>query len=280
MGIFLLSDLHINHNLNTVYSPRGFSSVKEANESIIRNWNNTVSPEDTVIVVGDFIMGSDMEYVEEVLDRLNGYIIVVIGNHDSDAKLKIYRKSPKVIDVVDIKQITYRGRKFYISHYPTQVSNFDDTPKKAIVNICGHTHSPEKFCENNPYMYNVACDAHNCTPVNLDQIYEEVEAKIAEEAVKAKKKRKRKVRTANVKELYHLKREKTEYYFGRFRGTKVEIIDVVCIGLEGVLDFFNKHLQDATIVSATEAKCPKFDYPDGTTVETTYKAEKVGRIYG
>ena len=29
-------------------------------------------------------------------------------------------------------------------------------------------------------MYNVACDAHNCTPVSLDQIVDEITAKAKE----------------------------------------------------------------------------------------------------
>lgn len=177
---YLTADLHINHDYEAVYGPRGFKSIQESNETIIRNWTNTVTEEDTVIVVGDFIMGADMEYLEYVLSILPGHIILVIGNHETEYKLQIYRNPKWNIEVVDIKRITHKGRKFYISHYPTLTANFNDTPATAIVNIFGHTHSKEKFFEGCPYMYNVAVDAHNCTPVDLDQAVEEIEDRIKE----------------------------------------------------------------------------------------------------
>ena len=49
--------------------------------------------------------------------------------------------------------------------------------KKRILNLFGHTHSKEKFYQDNPTMYNVALDAHNNTPVSIDQIIEDIKAK-------------------------------------------------------------------------------------------------------
>ena len=178
--IYLTADSHINHDLERVYGPRGFKSIRESDETIIQNWINTVSEEDTVIVTGDFIMGADFDYVRYVVNILPGKIILVKGNHDSDAKLQIYQKFVGKIEVLDIKRLTYRDMNFYISHYPTITANFNDTSKTRVVNIFGHTHSTEKFYEGNPYMYNVACDAHNCTPVSLDQIVDEITAKAKE----------------------------------------------------------------------------------------------------
>ena len=45
------------------------------------------------------------------------------------------------------------------------------------INLFGHTHSKDHFYEDTPYMYNVAMDAHNCIPVPLDQIIEEIKEK-------------------------------------------------------------------------------------------------------
>ena len=61
----------------------------------------------------------------------------------------------------------------------TLTSNLDGgcSLKQRILNLFGHTHSKEKFYQDNPTMYNVALDAHNNTPVSIDQIIEDIKAK-------------------------------------------------------------------------------------------------------
>ena len=42
------------------------------------------------------------------------------------------------------------------------------------LNLYGHTHQKTCFYEDRPYMYNVACDAHDCTPVSIEDIYNDI----------------------------------------------------------------------------------------------------------
>ena len=174
--IYFISDTHFNHDKGFIYEPRKFDSMPEMNERLIANWNKVVSPDDTVYVVGDFFLGADMDYVLNTLKRLNGNIILVRGNHDSDAKIRLYEQTGKILDIVWATQITYKKRNFFICHYPTMTANFGDkkNPDKVIINIFGHTHSPDKFYEGMANMYNVACDAHDCTPVSIEEIYSDV----------------------------------------------------------------------------------------------------------
>ena len=178
--IYFISDTHFNHDREFIWGPRGFKSVKESNDTIIDNWNKTVSYGDDVYVVGDFFLGKDNQYVKETLPKLNGKIHLIIGNHDTPAKLKIYAAAKNVVEIVWATQIEYNGRKFYVSHYPTNTSNLESSPERAVCNIFGHTHSKEKFYEDSPYMYNVACDAQNSTPVSIEQITKEIDDKIKE----------------------------------------------------------------------------------------------------
>ena len=46
MEIYLTSDLHLGHDKDFIYKPRGFNSVDEANESIISNWNSIINEDD------------------------------------------------------------------------------------------------------------------------------------------------------------------------------------------------------------------------------------------
>ena len=52
MAIFLTSDLHFNHDREFVWKVRGFTSVQEMNETIVKNWNSVVNPDDDVYVLG------------------------------------------------------------------------------------------------------------------------------------------------------------------------------------------------------------------------------------
>ena len=52
--IFYTADLHLGHANIIKYCNRPFKDVDQMNETLIRNWNSRVKPEDTVIHNGDF----------------------------------------------------------------------------------------------------------------------------------------------------------------------------------------------------------------------------------
>lgn len=179
MSIYFIADTHFNHDREFIWGPRGFKSIQEMNEAIITNWNNTVKSGDTVYVLGDFFLGEDFDYIKETINNLNGDIWLVRGNHDTNAKLELYHSlSPKILYAGLSYLMDYRDMHFYLSHYPTLTANLHDTRETAIFNIHGHTHSKQRFYEDRPYMYNVACDANSCTPVSFDQIISDIDAEI------------------------------------------------------------------------------------------------------
>ena len=94
------------------------------------------------------------------------------------ANMEIYKNLG--IDMKWADVVEYKGRQFYLSHYPTLTADLNSNPKTAIFNLFGHTHSPKKFYEERPYMYNVAVDAHNNSPVSIDNIYKDIMNKINE----------------------------------------------------------------------------------------------------
>ena len=52
--IYYIADCHFFHGaLNEKMDKRGFSSVEEMNEYMIKKWNDKVTNSDTVIVIGD-----------------------------------------------------------------------------------------------------------------------------------------------------------------------------------------------------------------------------------
>lgn len=80
---WIVADLHFNHKNILAYENRPFASVEEMNEQIIRRWNNKVSKEDTVYILGDFTLSRRMDVIEQFCRALNGNKVLVMGNHDT-----------------------------------------------------------------------------------------------------------------------------------------------------------------------------------------------------
>ena len=179
-NIFFTSDTHFNHNREFVYGPRGFKCVQEMNGALIKNWNETVGKDDDIYVLGDFFLGTDYDYINEVLDKLNGRIHLVVGNHDTPSKITWYTNWNNIVEIADALRIRYKKREFFLCHYPVLTASLEQDPKRAVINLFGHTHSKDKFYEDRPYMYNVAVDANNNRPVSIDEIVAAFNAKVEE----------------------------------------------------------------------------------------------------
>ncbi len=182
--IYLTSDLHFGHNKEFIYKPRGFSSIEEHDQTIIKNWNTVVKDDDDVIILGDLMLMDD-EHGIDCLRSLKGNKYYIRGNHDTDNRVKLYERPDKgnLYNLGYAHLLNYCKYHFYLSHYPTLTTNFDDrgSLKKRTLNLFGHTHSKEEFFQsNNPGMYNVALDAHSCYPINIEIIIEEMERKAQE----------------------------------------------------------------------------------------------------
>lgn len=179
--IWITSDLHFNHSRSFIYEPRGFQSVEEMNETIIERFNSKVSPEDEVYICGDLCLGDgELEVLEKnmaLIERLNGHIHVILGNHDTPARIAMYAMCKNVEEIVYATMIHYRGYHFYLSHFPTLTANLDeDKPLKArVINICGHSHAMNKFADmDKGLIYHAELDANNCYPILLDAIIEDI----------------------------------------------------------------------------------------------------------
>lgn len=178
--IYFTSDLHLQHQREFLYKPRGFSSIEEHDAAIVERWNATVGDDDEVYVLGDLMLNNN-ERGMELLSQLKGKIHVVRGNHDTDTRVELYQSAPNVVEVCEGKFLKYGKYHFYLTHFPCLSANLEaESLKQCTLNLSGHTHSRQKFFEDRPYVYNVACDAHDCTPVCIDQIIEDMKEKVKE----------------------------------------------------------------------------------------------------
>ena len=175
--IFFTSDTHFCHNKGFLYEPRGFTNVDDMNEAIIENWNKVVKPHDIVYHLGDTIL-NDNEKGIECFKRLNGRIFLIFGNHDSEARRNaLFTTCIHKMDGGWYAFVIKHGKQsIYLSHYPTLTSNFDDKHfNQHVINLHGHTHQQTNWLQvDNPFMYHVGVDSHNCTPVHIDEILTDI----------------------------------------------------------------------------------------------------------
>ena len=131
------------------------------NQNMIDKWNSVVRKCDTTIHLGDFAFGN-MDDISELVDRLNGRKILILGNHDR----KISKNVKKWIDVgfdeVYKYPILYK-KFFFLSHEPIEHL----TPQMPYANIHGHIHN-NKY-ESKQYV-NACVEQIDYTPVNIDVI--------------------------------------------------------------------------------------------------------------
>ena len=183
MTIWATSDLHFFHNREFLYKPRGFNSIEEHNEIIVQNWNKSIKNTDTVYLLGDLMLNNNEGGIK-LLNQLQGKIYYIRGNHCTDNRCELYKNTNMIPLCGDffsswasLEKI--KGYSLYLSHYPTMVGSLEDMSplSKRLINLHGHLHSKNKFYQDIPFMYNVALDAHNNTPVSFDEIIADIEAK-------------------------------------------------------------------------------------------------------
>lgn len=181
---YYISDLHLGHANVIKFDKRPFENLEEMHNTIITNWNNAVTNEDTVYILGDFCWGVESSW-PQYLEQLNGKKILVQGNHDIKNPSKQIKKY--FLDIKPYKETTDEGRRVIMSHYPMPMYRGAYNPN--IYMLYGHVHSTreEDFMKrlrhelrmsckesghNRGQFYNVGCMMPwmNYTPRTLDEI--------------------------------------------------------------------------------------------------------------
>ncbi len=158
MKEFVIADLHLGHRNILEYEPRPCYSVEEMDEFLIHNWNETISDEDIVWVLGDFALcGSDR--IIELVGRLNGRKRLIKGNHDK--KTPTFWKKAGFENYYDspIHRLI-RQQWVVLSHEPVPI-------EPEWINVHGHTHSQPTGLNPNTHRC-VSVELINYRPILLD----------------------------------------------------------------------------------------------------------------
>ena len=141
---YYISDLHFFHEkLNIEMDNRGFGSVEEMHDYIIKRWNRRVNRRDEVFILGDLSFGK-VEETNAVLKKLNGKLSLIIGNHDYKLVNKIDFDKSRFEWIKEYKEISDNGKKIILCHYPVMCYNGQyrrtKTGEPKTYMIYGHVH--------------------------------------------------------------------------------------------------------------------------------------------
>ena len=121
---------------------RGFASEEEMNEYMITKWNEKVRKKDEVVILGDFSLGG-VEETKALLDRLQGKLHLILGNHDRVMESKKMDLS-RFEWVKRYAELSDNGRKVVLCHYPVFCYNgqyrLDRNGNPRTYMLYGHVH--------------------------------------------------------------------------------------------------------------------------------------------
>jgi len=160
--VFVISDCHYFHWRICEYCARPFTSVEEMNNFMIKSWNEVVSDDDLVYVLGDFGFGS-VDCLTHIVNCLYGEKILLMGNHDRRRSVtwwlnfgfsEVWKKPVEIQDGI------------IFSHEPKEVLSNE-------LNIHGHIHNTPLASNFDPKThFNVSVEVLNYRPIEFDKILE------------------------------------------------------------------------------------------------------------
>jgi len=173
-NLFLTSDEHLGHFNIIRYCSRPFKTLEEMNETIINNHNERVKKDDTIIINGDFCFRNSLNgkqgegspiHSKNYIERLNGRLIFVKGNHDGHNSLDT--KIEKLV-------LTIGGIHINVCHNPKNAIVQDEQYYYPL-NLIGHIHEKwvtQEIFKNNKYslLLNVGVDVHKFRPISFDEV--------------------------------------------------------------------------------------------------------------
>jgi calcineurin-like phosphoesterase family protein len=167
--IFVTSDIHFFHKkiLQFCEESRPFESVEHMHDIIINNWNNIITKDDDIYILGDITFGSVQKTID-LMDQLNGTKILIKGNHDHShlRKTKFQECFASIHDYLEIK---HNGVTVVMCHYP--IAWWNKRHHHSIM-IHGHLHGNKSGVDGR--IKDVGMDTNSCTPYLLDDVLEEL----------------------------------------------------------------------------------------------------------
>ena len=169
MKTFFTSDTHFSHTNIIKYENRPFNTKEYMNEVLIERWNSKVNKNDEVYHLGDFAFAQQQE-IFSIVDKLNGKIYLIYGNHDKEIRKSQLLKN-KFVWCRDYFKLKINKQVIILFHYPIATW---DMKHYGSLHFFGHVHGNKTTkhpltleLEN---AFNVGVDVNDFEPKTLEEI--------------------------------------------------------------------------------------------------------------
>ena len=182
--IYYIADLHLGHKNCMAFDNRPFTDIETHDNTIIKNWNDTVGIDDEVYLLGDISWHNSTKTLE-IFNQLNGIIHLIKGNHDNKV-LKNRELQKRFCEIIDYKELDLGDNKHLVlSHYPIPCFNWH---YYGSYHFYGHVHNSfewnmmEHLKQEMKDLYDKPCNMFNVgaminyidyTPRTLEEIIKE-----------------------------------------------------------------------------------------------------------
>ena len=169
--IYYISDLHFGHQRVIEMDGRPFETIEQMDETIMERWNERVTEEDDVYIVGDFAYHNAYT-ASWYLRRLRGRKHLIIGNHDyntvqDEKALECFASVEKMLRITD------NGRTVCLCHYPIAEWN---GKRHGGYHVYGHLHVRRDevyaFMSRFDRALNAGCMLSGYRPATLEELIE------------------------------------------------------------------------------------------------------------
>jgi len=174
--VWFASDYHFCHANVIKYDGRPYKDVEEMNESLILNWNDCVGVDDTVFYLGDLSFDRSGKQTKEIMNRINGKIHYILGNHDDEKDMRRLNRFETISDYINLsipdEDNPRKKQGIMMMHYP--ILSWDKA-HHGDWHLHGHCH--QSLVKQNPEYYkrkvlDMGCNGWNYRPVHYSEIKE------------------------------------------------------------------------------------------------------------
>lgn len=165
---YYIADTHFGHENILKMCNRPFNSIEEMNETLINAWNDRVTGNDTVFILGDMFFRC--QNPEVILKQLKGKKRLIIGNHDASWMNKV-DLTRYFVSVDHYLEISDGERGITLMHYPLLAWKH----KLRTYMIHGHIHNDTStdyfpLIVNRDRVLNAGVDINGFRPVTFDEL--------------------------------------------------------------------------------------------------------------
>jgi len=166
--IYFTADLHFYHKNIIKHASRPFQNVEAMNKKIMDNWNDTISFDDDIYILGDVTLKGSQSF-DETIFQLKGKKYLIYGNHDKFMEESLEDNIFTWVKGYD--EILYENTHFILSHYPFLEWNGSH---KGSISLHGHQHNHAEYNAENRKQgikrYDVGVDANDFRPISAKEI--------------------------------------------------------------------------------------------------------------